>query len=141
PSNKEIGVALGLEEEVVEELLETAWKFNDEPEALKNKELSLDGASKKNVEKKMSPQEKKEEERRKTMVMSIRAEKSEKRFGGTLRMGLQPDVFDKSPALKKIYPLDEKSNRIWVNVPLIGRLQSLSLDTAKQMYLSKERSQ
>ncbi|MGB1259668.1 MAG: hypothetical protein ACPG6P_06490, partial [Akkermansiaceae bacterium] len=115
PSNKEIGVALGLEEEVVEELLETAWKFNDEPEALKNKELSLDGASKKNVEKKMSPQEKKEEERRKTMVMSIRAEKSEKRFGGTLRMGLQPDVFDKSPALKKIYPLDEKSNRIWVN--------------------------
>ena len=62
------------------------------------------------------------------------AEKKTVRFGGTIRIGLKSDALDKSPRLKEKYPADVENGRIWIDAPLSGHLQGLTLDIAKILY-------
>jgi len=57
------------------------------------------------------------------------------RYDGAVKMGLKRDAFDKSPALQKAYPLDDATGRIWIDVPLSGRFESLTLLQAKRLYI------
>lgn len=66
---------------------------------------------------------------------SILAELTVKRFDGKLELGLKPDAFDKAAKLKAAYPVDSATNRIWLEVPLEGRLQTLTLKQAEQLYV------
>ena len=66
---------------------------------------------------------------------SILMEKTVRRFGGVVKVGLKKDAFDKAPRLKKEYPMDEATGKIWLDVPLKGRLQSVTLALAERLYV------
>lgn len=67
--------------------------------------------------------------------ISILAERSVRRFSGDVKVGLKRDAFDKAPKLKETYPVDEATGRIWMDVPMTGRLQTLTLDLAEKLYV------
>jgi len=69
------------------------------------------------------------------LAISIFNEKNVGRFGGAIRIGLKKDAFETSADLQQAYPFDEATGRIWLNVPLSGRLKNLTLKQAKNLYI------
>ncbi len=65
---------------------------------------------------------------------SVLAQLAIMRFDGKLQLGLAGDVFDKSPKLRAAYPIDPMTSRIWLDVPMEGRLQTLTLKQAEELY-------
>ena len=68
-------------------------------------------------------------------VNSILNEMFVRRFEGLIKIGLKSDAFDKAEKLKAFYPVDENRRRIWMPVPLSGRLQTLTGKQAEQLYV------
>ena len=68
-------------------------------------------------------------------VNSILNEMFVRRFEGLIKIGLKSDAFDKAEKLKAFYPVDENSRRIWMPIPLSGRLQTLTREQAEQLYV------
>ena len=58
-----------------------------------------------------------------------------KRFTGNLKLGLSPNVFEKLDELRKIYPVDPSSGRVWLDVPMNDRFQTLTLRQAENLYV------
>ena len=111
PTHQEIANALRVSDvEKISDVLEVAWRSGDD-------EGSGTTALGDNVFK-----------------QSVLAEVSVRMFDGQLELGLKPDAFDKAPRLKTAYPPDPVTNKIWLDVPLEGRLQTLTLKQAEQLY-------
>lgn len=137
PTHDEIAKALNIKDVVVvRDILENNWKLQSDE--LKDTRTGSSLSSKKSGSSK-SGAEAKAENAKKTVENVLRtailAELKVKRFNGNIRLGLKPDAFDKAPKLKEVYPVDNASNRIWMKAPLTGRLQTLTLSQAEQLYI------
>ena len=54
---------------------------------------------------------------------------------GGVRLGLIKEVFDRSPALERHYPLDPQEGLRWLDVPLDGNIFSVGVKQAEKLYL------
>ena len=141
PTKAEVAEALGIDEvEIVARILENRWKFDEYHnfvEAVDLKKGLVSGKSE--GENSERSDDKRANSQFQTVddvfTLSILNESKIQRFDGELRMGLKGDAFDKAEKLKTKYPVDELSGRIWMHVPLRGRLQSLTLDQAREFYV------
>ncbi|MCP5535625.1 MAG: hypothetical protein H7A51_05240 [Akkermansiaceae bacterium] len=136
PSYKEIAEALHIKDvQSVKDVIEENWKMDDELLESSESNTSVADAAKgvgEVVEGNANAKPGSAEEVKKT---SILAEQRVRRFGGVVKVGLKPDAFDKAPRLKEAYPMDASTGRIWVDVPLQGRLQTLTLELAERLYV------
>ncbi|MBT8037844.1 MAG: hypothetical protein KJO21_09900 [Verrucomicrobiae bacterium] len=136
PTDAEIAEALDIKDvKVVRGIIEDNWKINDEILQSLDFRVSLADAAKGvgDIEQ-FNPGRSKggADDVRTTSVL---VEKNVRRFGGLVKVGLKRDAFDKAPELKRAYPIDASSGRIWLDVPLSGRLQSLTLALAERLYV------
>ena len=136
PSYAEIARALNIKDvKAVSDVIENHWKMDDELLKHNDGVTSLSDAAKgtgvvlagKNAPKKESVED--------VLRLSILTEKNVRRFGGLVKAGLKRDAFDKAPRLKEEYPFDDASGRIWVETPLAGRIQTLTLELAEKLYV------
>lgn len=135
PTQKEIAKALEIEDvNVVRDILGNIWKHqNDElTDTRTGSSLSEHG---KKIESKDSGVKSGKEAAEEVLRAAVMAELEVKRFTGNIKLGLKPDAFDKAPGVKEVYPVDAATNRIWMEVPLRGRLQTLTLTQAEQLYV------
>lgn len=135
PSHEEVAEALQLEDvSVVTDVIEKNWKVEDDVLEADESGTSLLAAAR-GVGEVVSGNGAEESGGRDVISTAILSENNVRRFGGMVKVGLRQDAFDKAPGLKEVYPLDEKTGRIWLDVPLSGRLQTLTLEQAKQLYV------
>lgn len=137
PTHEEIAKALDIEDVlVVKDTIEKNWKVEDAILDSADSASSLLAAAKGvgdvvsangATEKGVSGLD--------VLSSSILTEKNVRRFGGSIKVGLKGDAFDKAAGLKEAYPLDDATGRIWLDVPLSGRLQTLTLEQAKELYV------
>lgn len=136
PTNKEIASALNIKDlEVVNKVIENKWKFEDDEmirAGTSGGELShaARGVVGEVVQGKSDVTKVKD-----VLTTSILNESKVSIFEGSVQIGLNGDAFDKAEKLKAAYPEDEASGRIWVRVPLNGRLQTLTLKQARKFYI------
>lgn len=134
--HEEVAEALNIKDiEVVNKVLNNRWKFEDD-QILEsgNNSSSLSDAAK-GVGSVVQGRVEEVGNAEKVLATSILTESRVRRFNGLIKVGLKRDAFDKAPNLKTAYPLDEPSGRIWVEVPLDGRLQTLTLKQAQRFYM------
>lgn len=137
PTHKEIAEALDIEDvRVVTDVIEKNWKLEDDLLELSDAEWTLQsGATEENLPSvKGNPANPNAGSALQMKDGLILTEKNLLRFEGLVRVGLKGDAFDKAPRLKEEYPPDDATGRIWIDVPLNGRLQSLTWDQAKTLY-------
>lgn len=135
PSYAEIASGLNIKDvKIVQDVIEENWKLDDELLEGGDSKTTLADAAKGTgdvVSGSMEPKKESAEDVRKT---SILAEQGVRRFGGVVRVGLKRDAFDKAPRLKEAYPMDEETGRIWIDAPMAGRFQTLTLELGKRLY-------
>ncbi len=142
PTNEEIAEALHIKDvKIVRDVIEKNWKMDDELLELSDVEMSLADLARKSEDDAggdtRSGQVQSAEDIRNASIM---AEQRGRRFDGAVRVGLKHDAFDKAPRLMEAYPVDKDTGRIWLEAPLKGRIQTLTLDLAERLYvLSRNR--
>ena len=55
-------------------------------------------------------------------------------YEGMFRITIPNDAFERAPQLRQLYPVDTKSNRISMRVPMKGNLYELTLKQAEDIY-------
>ncbi|NWK56094.1 hypothetical protein HW115_10775 [Verrucomicrobiaceae bacterium N1E253] len=136
PSYEEVAKVLSIEDvAVVQDVIEKNWRAEDEVLESRDSGVSLNEAAKGVGDVKSTSKNGEKSETLSVQDTAILAENRVRRFDGLVKLGLNEDAFDKSPGLKAAYPFDQESQRIWIDVPLTGRLQTLTLDQAQQMYV------
>lgn len=136
PSFAEIAQALDIKDvKVVKDVIEENWKLDDEILENSNEKISLAEAAQGTGSVREHVSQSKDDSIKGVRKTSIIAEQRVRRFGGLVKVGLKHDAFDKAPRLKEAYPLDDKAGRIWIDAPLEGRLQTLTLKLAEQLYV------
>ncbi len=136
PTYKEIAKSLEIKDvQRVQDVIEKNWKFEDDILKVMDSTTSLADAARE-IRDVVSENMKRESLGMMDMLTpSILAEKNKRRFEGMVKIGLKHDAFDNSPRLKKKYPFDPKTARIWIQVPLKGVLHELTLKQAKEFYV------
>lgn len=135
PSYEEIAKALQVEDVlVVKDIIEKNWRSEDEVLDSGDTSTSLLEAAQ-GVGEVVIGSGDEDDVGEDVFIESVLAEKNVRRFGGVVRVGLNGDAFDRSPDLKVEYPFDDATGRIWLDVPLSGRIQTLTLDVAKKLYV------
>ena len=136
PNHKEIASTLNIKNvKDVSDVIEKNWKFKDD-DIMNSGDDDFDisdvagevGSMTKQRNDDISGAER-------VFVNSILNEMLVRRFEGLIKIGLKSDAFDKAEKLKAFYPADENSRRIWMPVPLSGRLQTLTGKQAEQLYV------
>jgi len=136
PTHREIAKALDIEDvKVVSDILQSNWKLKsgDITDTDTGSSLSKSGDNDQAGSK--NKPETAEEAVRNILKSSIMTELNVERYNGDINIGLKPDAFDKASKLKAAYPVDTTTNRIWLDIPLAGRLQTLTLKQAEQLYI------
>jgi len=136
PTHKEIATALNIEDvQSVTDIIEKNWKLEDELLELDDSTVAFGKRKKASV--KVISDNRRSDAFSKLSVeeTSVLTEKHVLRYDGAVKVGLKRDAFDKSPALQKAYPQDEATGRIWIDVPMSGRFETLTLLQAKRLYL------
>lgn len=138
---KEVAEALDIGDVLeVKNVIEKNWKFEDSVLESRDATSSLSQAAQGIGDVEFDAQKSNGLAALDVRFKSILSEKQVVRFAGMIRVGLKPDAFDKAPGLKRAYPVDDATSRIWLDVPLTGRLQTLTLEKAKELYtLGRER--
>ena len=135
PAHVEIAKALGiLNVLVVTNVIEKNWRMEADIFDGKESSISLSDAAKGVGEVKSAEASSDNLFGKDALSISILNEKNVSRFEGEIRIGLKKDAFETSAGLQQAYPLDEATGRIWLNVPLSGRLKNLTLEQAKNLY-------
>lgn len=123
-THQDIADALKIKDvEIVANIIDEAWQNNQGLDSLKEDAVQPDNDTA------MSRRGKD------VLRTAILSEKESGRYEGTIRIGLKGDAFDKSPRLKQTYPKDTPSGRIWIDVPMNGKYETLTLSQAKQLYV------
>jgi hypothetical protein len=136
PNHAEIAKALDIEDvRVVTDIIEKNWKIEDEILDAADSKLSLSDSAKRGGEVTVAATGEKALSEIAVLTTAVLTEKNVRRFGGSVKVGLKGDAFDKALGLKKAYPVDSETGRIWLDVPLSGRLQTLTLEQAKTLYI------
>lgn len=136
PNHVEIAKALDIEDvRIVTDIIEKNWKIEDEILDAANSQSSLSDAVKGVGEVIVADTGEKALSEMAVLTTAVLTEKNVRRFGGSAKVGLKGDAFDKAPGLKKAYPADTETGRIWLDVPLSGRLQTLTLEQARSLYV------
>ncbi len=136
PTHEEIAKALNIKDlDVVTKVMENKWKFEDDELINADRNDGGVSAAAKGVGSVVQGRNEKESSAEKVLRTSILNESGVRRFDGLVNIGLKRDAFDKAEKLKSAFPVDEESGRIWVRVPLSGRLQTLTLDQAQKFYI------
>ncbi len=136
PSHAEIAKALEIKDvKVVRDVIEENWKMDDELLESSHANTSLADAAKGVGEVVTGTSGERAGPADDVLKTSILAEKNVRRFGGLVKVGLKRDAFDKAPQLKEAYPMDVATGKIWLDAPLSGRLQTLTLTLAERLYI------
>ncbi len=136
PSYAEIAKALEIKDvKVVSDVIEENWKMDDELLESSDVNTSLADAAKGVGDVVVGTSGARTGSADDVMKTSILAEKNVRRFGGLMKVGLKRDAFDKAPQLKEAYPMDAATGKIWLDAPLGGRLQTLTLTLAERLYI------
>jgi hypothetical protein len=136
PTLKEIANSLKIEDvQVVKDIIEKNWKMEDEVLNDADSGASLSYAAKGVGDVVVDDTNNQKDVKLDMRSRSVLAERKIRRFDGSVKVGLKGDAFDHSPKLKEAYPKDPATGRIWIEVPLKGSLQTLTLDQAKKLYV------
>jgi hypothetical protein len=136
PTLKEIANSLKIEDvQVVKDIIEKNWKMEDEVLNDADSGASLSYAAKGVGDVVVDDTNNQKDVKLDMRSRSVLAERKIRRFDGSVKVGLKGDAFDHSPKLKEAYPKDPATGRIWIEVPLKGPLQTLTLDQAKKLYV------
>ena len=135
PSYAEIASALHIKDvQIVKDVIEENWEMDDELLASSESKASLADAARGGGEV-VAGVESKKGSSADVQTTSILVEQGVRRFGGVVKVGLKRDSFDKAPRLKEAYPFDPATGRIWLDAPMSGRLQTLTLKLAERLYV------
>jgi hypothetical protein len=66
---------------------------------------------------------------------ALQREQSAPILEGRVRLGLIREVFDRSPALERLYPVDPDEGVRWLELPLNGNIYSVGVKQAKDLLL------
>lgn len=136
PTHAEIARALDMEDaRIVTDIIEKNWKIEDEILDAADSKSSLSDAAKGVGEVIVAATGEKVFSELAVLTTAVLTEKNVRRFGGAVKVGLKGDAFDKAPGLKRVYPEDTETGRISIDVPLSGRLQTLTLEQAEMLYV------
>jgi len=136
PVIEEIAKALHIEDvEKVRNILEKNWKYQDDELVDTKTGSELSGRSKEIKDDKSDSVTQPADTVEAVLRAAIVNERRIKRYSGAIKLGLRSDAFDKAPKLKAAYPADTGTGRIWIEAPLKGRLQTLTLSQAERLYL------
>jgi len=140
PSYVEIAKSLNIKDvKIVRDVIEKNWELGNELLGSMDEDTTVADAAKGVGDVEAGGDATKKNSMKNVRKISILAEKNVRRFGGIVKVGLKKDAFDKAPLLKEAYPVDAATGRIWLDVPLAGRLPTLTLSLAEKLYkLGKE---